>query len=181
MRTGRTHGSPSNNLLLQESERLKLVQIPTRTRVDACDFSSLQPEGTKRATSVNVELPCLRKDLCAGSISRDVVSFPSELCRRRSGTFAEVARLLRPHLLCPYHRCSNSPGPEQTNMENNNTTKDNNDDTDNDNNNNNKHRYSNNNDHNNDNDDNNDNENDNANYDNNDNNDNHDNDNNDYC
>ena len=54
------------------------------------------PEGTKRATSVNVQLPCLRKDLRAGSISRDVVNFPSELCRRRGGTFAEVARLVPP-------------------------------------------------------------------------------------
>ena len=33
------------------------------------------PEGTKRATSVNVQLPCLRKDLRTGSISRDT-EFP---------------------------------------------------------------------------------------------------------
>ena len=54
------------------------------------------PEGTKCATSVNVQLPCLRKDLRTGSISRDIVNFPSELCRRRSGIFTEVARLVPP-------------------------------------------------------------------------------------
>ena len=65
----------------------------------------ITPEGTKlwRATSVNAQLPCLQKDLCAGSISRDIVNFPSELSRRRSGTFAEVERLVPPghtsHLL----------------------------------------------------------------------------------
>ena len=48
------------------------------------------------ATSVNVQLPCLQKDLHTGSISRDIVNFPSELCRRRSGTFAEIARLVPP-------------------------------------------------------------------------------------
>ena len=46
------------------------------------------PEGTKRATSVNVQLPCLQKDLRTGSISRDVnfprvrgpiVNFPCEI------------------------------------------------------------------------------------------------------
>ena len=54
------------------------------------------PEGAKRATSASVELPCLRKDLRTGSISRDIVNVPSELGRRRSGTFAEVARLVPP-------------------------------------------------------------------------------------
>ena len=53
-------------------------------------------EGTKRATSVNVQLPCLQKDLRTGSIWQDVLNFPSELCRRRSGVFAEVARLVPP-------------------------------------------------------------------------------------
>ena len=48
-------------------------------------FCTWYPEGTKRATSVNVQLPCLQKDLRTGSISRDIVNFPSELCRRRSG------------------------------------------------------------------------------------------------
>ena len=57
---------------------------------------SKAPEGTKRATSANVQLPCLQKDLRKGSISRDMVNFPSELCRRRSGMFAEVARLVPP-------------------------------------------------------------------------------------
>ena len=63
-------------------------------------FSQMQdislPEATKRATSVNVRLPLLRKDLRTGSISQDIVSFPSELCRRRSGMFPEVARLVPP-------------------------------------------------------------------------------------
>ena len=54
------------------------------------------PEDTNRATSVNLQLPRLRKDLRTGSISRDIVSFLSELCRRRSDMFAEVARLVRP-------------------------------------------------------------------------------------
>ena len=58
------------------------------------------PEGTKRATSVNVQPPCLQKDLHTGSISRDIVNFPCELCRRRSGMFAEVARLAPPGWLC---------------------------------------------------------------------------------
>ena len=49
------------------------------------------PEGTKRATSVNVQLRCLQKDLRAGSISRDIVNFPSELHRHR----IEVACLQR--------------------------------------------------------------------------------------
>ena len=35
----------------------------------------------------------LQKDLRTGSISRDIVNFPSELCMRRSGGFAEVACL----------------------------------------------------------------------------------------
>ena len=52
-------------------------------------------EGTKR-TSASVQLPRLQKDLRAGSISRDIVTCPSELCRRRSGTFTEVASLVPP-------------------------------------------------------------------------------------
>ena len=44
----------------------------------------------------NVQLPCLQKDLCTESISRDFVNFPSELCRRRSGMFTEVACLMPP-------------------------------------------------------------------------------------
>ena len=54
------------------------------------------PEGTKRATSVNVQLPCLQKDLRAGSILRDILNFSSQLCRRRSGIFTPVARLVPP-------------------------------------------------------------------------------------
>ena len=55
-----------------------------------------QPEGTKRATSSSVQLLHLRKNLCTGSTSRDIVNFPSELCRRRSGLFTEAARLAPP-------------------------------------------------------------------------------------
>ena len=54
------------------------------------------PEGTEHATRINVQLPCLQKDLRTGSISRDIVNLPSELCRRRSGVFTEVARLVPP-------------------------------------------------------------------------------------
>ena len=53
-------------------------------------------QARQSATSVKVQLPCLQKDLRTGSISRDIVNFPSELCRRRSGLFAEVAHLLVP-------------------------------------------------------------------------------------
>ena len=59
------------------------------------------PEGAERATSVSVQLPCLQKDLSTGSISRDIVNFPSELCGCRSGLFAEVARLVPPDCLTP--------------------------------------------------------------------------------
>ena len=34
------------------------------------------PEGTKRATSVNVQLLCLQKDLPTGSILQDICEFP---------------------------------------------------------------------------------------------------------
>ena len=50
-------------------------------------------EFRKCATSVNVRLLRLQKDLRTGSISRDVVIFTSELCMHRSGAVAEVARL----------------------------------------------------------------------------------------
>ena len=53
------------------------------------------PESAKRATSVNVQLLRLQTDLRAGSISRDVVNFPSELLRRRSGMYEEFTRLAR--------------------------------------------------------------------------------------
>ena len=43
-----------------------------------------------------MQLPCLQKDLRTGSISRDLVNFPSELCRRRSGMLTVVARLVPP-------------------------------------------------------------------------------------
>ena len=67
------------------------------------------PEGTKCATSVNVRLPCLRRDLRTGSISRDV-NFPSELCRRRSGIFTDVARLVPPGM-CQHPFPSLLPSP----------------------------------------------------------------------
>ena len=41
--------------------------------------ATFRSEGTNRATSANVQLPCLQKDLRTGSISRDIVNFPSEL------------------------------------------------------------------------------------------------------
>ena len=50
------------------------------------------PECSKGATSVNVQLTCLQKDLRAGMISRDIVNFPSELCRRRSGMYVHRSR-----------------------------------------------------------------------------------------
>ena len=62
----------------------------------AVEASLQEPEGTKRATSVNVQLPCLQKDLRTGSISRDILNFPSELCSCRSGVFTEVARSVPP-------------------------------------------------------------------------------------
>ena len=57
------------------------------------------PEGTNHSTSVNVQLLCLQKDLRTCSISRDMVTFPPELCRRRSDMFMEVARLVPPHVV----------------------------------------------------------------------------------
>ena len=57
---------------------------------------SIVPEGTKRATAVKMRFLRLQKDLRTGSISRDSVNFPSELCRRRSGTSTQVARLVPP-------------------------------------------------------------------------------------
>ena len=57
------------------------------------------PECTNRATSANVRLPYLQKDLRTCSIPRDIANFPSELCWRRSGTFAEVARSALPDLV----------------------------------------------------------------------------------
>ena len=63
-------------------------------RRSAWEESSWLPEGTKRATSVSVRLPHLQKDLRTGSPSRDIANFPPELCRRRRGAFAEVARLV---------------------------------------------------------------------------------------
>ena len=47
-----------------------------------------------------MQLPRLQKDLHTGSISEDIVNFPSELlCRHRSGTVTEVARLVPPDLV----------------------------------------------------------------------------------
>ena len=47
---------------------------------------------------VKVQLLRLRRDLRTGSISRDIVNSPSELCRRRSCMITEVARLVPPDL-----------------------------------------------------------------------------------
>ena len=46
----------------------------------------IMPESTKRATSLDLQLPCLQQDLRTGSIPLDIVNFPSELCRRRSAS-----------------------------------------------------------------------------------------------
>ena len=61
------------------------------------------PEGTKRATSVNVQLLGLRTDLRTGSISPDTVNFPSELCRRSGCVFKEVSRWVPPDSVCVLH------------------------------------------------------------------------------
>ena len=50
----------------------------------------------ERATSVNMQLLRLQRDLRTGSISRDVVNLPSELCSCGSGMFTKVARLAPP-------------------------------------------------------------------------------------
>ena len=69
------------------------------------DTPGLQgPEGAKNVSLFRKHLQLLRprKDLRTGSISRDFVNFPSELCGRRSCTFMEVARLAPPEL---WHPC----------------------------------------------------------------------------
>ena len=63
-------------------------------------------EGTKGATSVNVQLLRLRKDLCMGSISQDIVNLHSELCSRRSGVFVESVRLMPPDIASCYVTCA---------------------------------------------------------------------------
>ena len=52
-----------------------------------------------------MQLLRLWKGLRAGSISRDIVNFPSELRRRRSGMFTEVARLVPPGGASVHRRC----------------------------------------------------------------------------
>ena len=75
----------------------------------------VRPEGTKRATSISVQLLRLRKNLRTGSISRDIVNFPSELCRRRSCMFTEVARLVPPDMLTLTGKGPPSPLESPTN------------------------------------------------------------------
>ena len=70
-------------------------------------ISGLDPEGTKRATSANVQLPRLQKDL--RSISRDLANFPSELCRPFC-MFMEVARLAPPDVCSRSCRAPAAPG-----------------------------------------------------------------------
>ena len=55
-------------------------------------------KGTRRHQTRHLRkrASCLRKDLRPGSMSRDVVSFLSELCRRRSCMFTEFSRLVPP-------------------------------------------------------------------------------------
>ena len=85
-------------LLPPAAPRLSPASRHTRPRwpLGRAAGGRLHPEGAKRATSVNVQLPCLRKDLRTGSNSRAIVNFPSELCRRRSGVFTEDTCLLPP-------------------------------------------------------------------------------------
>ena len=49
--------------------------------------SSRLPEGTKCATSVNVQLPCLKKELRTGSISRDIALQAQKWHAHRSRRF----------------------------------------------------------------------------------------------
>ena len=53
-------------------------------------------EGTKRAISANMPRLRPQRDLRTASILLDIVNFTSELCRRRSGVFTEVACLVPP-------------------------------------------------------------------------------------
>mgnify|MGYP001157543492 CR=1 FL=1 len=55
----------------------------------AISLSRIGQKAPNVPLSVNVQLPHLRRDLRAGSISRDVANFPSELRRRSSGMFWE--------------------------------------------------------------------------------------------
>ena len=74
------------------------IVVPKRSGATArlgSDVGLLRPECAKRASSVNVQSPCLQKDLRTGSILRDMVNFSSELCRRRSVTF-----LRKSHIWC---------------------------------------------------------------------------------
>ena len=59
-------------------------------------FLATQVPEAKRATSMGAQILRLRRDPCTCLISRDAVNLPAELCRRRSGSFMEVARLAVP-------------------------------------------------------------------------------------
>ena len=50
-------------------------------------------DGANHASSVNVRLPRLQKDLRTVSISRDIENFPCELCRRGSGMFTRKSHV----------------------------------------------------------------------------------------
>ena len=88
----------------RDSARRFLQLVSTRKRgLALCPWTQCPrnldseiPECTKRATSVNVQLPCRQKDLRTGSSSRVILNFLSELCRCRGVTFTEVARLVPP-------------------------------------------------------------------------------------
>ena len=73
-------------------------EVPDVTPCHSSPPQGVRPESAKRATSVNAQLLRPWKDLRTGSISRGIVSLPSELCRRRSGVFMEVARLVPPDM-----------------------------------------------------------------------------------
>ena len=55
-----------------------------------------------RVLDLNVQLLRLQMDLHRDSMSRDIVNFPSELCKRRSGTFTEVASFVVPGMFYPF-------------------------------------------------------------------------------
>ena len=74
-----TLGVPTHLLLTVCGAVCKLERclFASASRVAMLAGTSHVPEGTKRATSANVQLPRLQKDLRTGSISREIANFPS--------------------------------------------------------------------------------------------------------
>ena len=54
---------------------MMMMMIITTIMIIRNSYGNKPPEGTKRATSANVQLPCLRKDLRTGLIPREIVNF----------------------------------------------------------------------------------------------------------